>query len=150
MIAAIQRRVLQNSGTAASALAPATAFGLAAADVGSAAEALSPLSAIRAAPLLLSPTSSSLQTAALLLLLLLLLLLVLLLVQTVLGVSLGAACTLTMTPGGGFVELPGGRAVEVILPRRSIYILSDRARYSPGWMRGIKAVGTGQAVSLGV
>jgi hypothetical protein len=61
--------------------------------------------------------------------------------QTVLGISLGASCFLRMTPDE--TALPGRRPLDILLPRRSIYILSGSARYSPGWQNGINSVGVG-------
>lgn len=51
--------------------------------------------------------------------------------QTILGISLGADCTLVMTPDAR--PFPGRlpRPVHIRLPRRSLYVLSGRARC--GW-----------------
>lgn len=54
--------------------------------------------------------------------------------QTILGISLGAPSHLTMTPARG------GQRVEVLLPRRSCYVLSGRAR----WVAAAQAAAAAQ------
>eukprot|EP00887_Chlorella_sp_A99_P005697 scaffold1.g5697.t1 len=62
--------------------------------------------------------------------------------ETVLGISLGTSSLLTMMPDAQ--HFPGKLPVrKILLPRRSIYILSGRARYSPGWQHGIESIGVG-------
>ncbi|KAL4434435.1 hypothetical protein ABPG75_000876 [Micractinium tetrahymenae] len=62
--------------------------------------------------------------------------------ETILGISLGHSCLLVMTPGPYATdELAGTDTVSVLLPRRSVYVLSGPARYPPGWQHGIAGVG---------